>query len=94
LNQQLANTTSTLLNHSYSFYDTAGHNNGNVISITDNLNSSLTQNFSYDSLNRLYTAKTAGTSGPNCWGQQIRLRRLGQPVDRDPNDSRLPHVRA
>ena len=85
LNQQLRNTTSTLLNRSYSFNDGSGHNNGNVISIADNLNSSLTQNFSYDSLNRLYTAQTAGTSGPDCWGQQFGYDAWGNLLTETPN---------
>ena len=85
LNQQLANTTSTLLNRTYSFYDTSGHNNGNVISIADNLNSSLTQNFSYDSLNRISTAQTSGTSGPNCWGQQFGYDAWGNLLTETPN---------
>src|SRR5207245_1363446 len=85
LNQQLRNTTSTLLNRSYSFNDGSGHNNGNVISIADNLNSSLTQNFSYDSLNRLSTAQTTGTSGPNCWGQQFGYDPWGNLLTETPN---------
>jgi len=85
LNQQLANTTSTLLNRTYGFYDTSAHNNGNVISITDNLNSGLSQNFSYDSLNRLYTAQTTGTSGPDCWGQQFGYDPWGNLRTETPN---------
>ncbi len=69
-NQKVAGNSSTLLNHSYSFYDASNHNNGNVVSIADNLVAGRTQNFTYDSLNRLYTAQTSGTSGPDCWGQQ------------------------
>jgi RHS repeat-associated protein len=88
LNQQVAGSASTFLNHTYGF--NPGHNNGNVLSITDNLNSSLTQNFTYDSLNRLYTAQTAGTSGANCWGQQFGYDAWGNLLTETPNVSGCP----
>ena len=55
----------TLSDLAYTFTDpVTGKNNGNVYSIADQLNSSRTQNFGYDKLNRLTSAQTAGT----LWG--------------------------
>src|SRR5580704_7566415 len=42
--------------------------NGNVASITNNINSARTQTFTYDELNRVSTAKTQATSGTYAWG--------------------------
>jgi RHS repeat-associated protein len=49
----------SLLNLSYTFTDGSGHNNGNVMAITNNRGATRTQTFTYDQLNRI---KTAGTS--------------------------------
>lgn len=57
-----AKGTSTLLNRSYGLYDSASHNNGNILSITDVLNSGMSQTYSYDSLNRLLTGAQADNS--------------------------------
>jgi RHS repeat-associated protein len=46
----------TLFSKSYNLYDSAGHNNGNVLGITDLLNSAKNQTYSYDALNRIATA--------------------------------------
>ncbi|MBI3404322.1 MAG: hypothetical protein HY046_02575, partial [Acidobacteria bacterium] len=61
----LANTS--LINKLYSF-NAGSANNGNVASITDQLNSGRTQSFTYDHLNRLSTAQSSATSGTDCWG--------------------------
>jgi len=37
--------------------------------ITNNPDTTRSQSFSYDSLNRIATAKTSATSGSNCWGE-------------------------
>jgi RHS repeat-associated protein len=46
--------------------------NGNVIAITNNRDNTRSQNFAYDSLNRLASAQTQTTGvtipNPNCWG--------------------------
>ena len=62
----------SMLNLAYNFVDGGGHNNGNVISITNNLDTTHSQNFAYDSLNRLSTAQTTSTyvtSPSNCWAE-------------------------
>ena len=43
-------------------YNYGTQNNGNILSITNNLDSSRSQSFSYDSLNRLTHAENAGTN--------------------------------
>jgi RHS repeat-associated protein len=45
--------------------------NGNVQTITNDLNSARTLSFTYDNLNRLATAQTVATSGQYCWGQSV-----------------------
>jgi RHS repeat-associated protein len=53
----------------YSFVDPATQGNaGHVMSISNNLNSSRSQVFAYDPLNRLISAGTTATSGNYCWG--------------------------
>jgi RHS repeat-associated protein len=75
-NQQIATGASPWVNRSYSFYSSSSctgssGNNGNVMQIADGLQPNRTQNFSYDPLNRLASASTQGTSGPDCWGQSF-----------------------
>jgi len=45
--------------------------NGNVQTITNNLNSGRTATYAYDSLNRINSASSQATSGSDCWGQTI-----------------------
>jgi RHS repeat-associated protein len=53
---KLASSVLTGMQHSYGFADASGHNNGDVLSITDNLASAHTQTFTYDQLNRISSA--------------------------------------
>ena len=59
--------TGNLLDLSYD-YNMSVANNGNVKQITNNRNANRTQAFTYDSMNRIQTAITQGTSGSLCWG--------------------------
>jgi RHS repeat-associated protein len=59
-----------ILDLQYNFNLGAG-DNGNVIGITNNRDTTRTQSFSYDALNRIVTAQTQGTSGANCFGFQF-----------------------
>lgn len=61
----------------YSYNLGSGVNNGNVASITNNLNTNRTQLFTYDNLDRIATAKTQATSGSYCWGQSFGYDRYG-----------------
>jgi len=45
--------------------------NGNVTGITNNRDTTRSQNFTYDVLNRLATAATQATTGANAWGLQF-----------------------
>ena len=55
----------------YSFVDPiTAKNAGHVYSITNNLNSSRSQSFTYDQVNRIVTAGTTATTGTYCWGYQ------------------------
>jgi len=51
----------------YGFVDGNGKNNGNVVQVTNNKDTARSQQFTYDQLNRILTAKTTATSGANCW---------------------------
>jgi RHS repeat-associated protein len=51
--------------------------NGTVVSYVDNRTSGRGQNYSYESLNRIATAKTVATTGTSCWGQQFGYDRWG-----------------
>jgi RHS repeat-associated protein len=61
-------TAGTILDMKYNFNLGAG-DNGNVIGITNNRDTTRSQAFVYDSLNRIQTAGTVNTSGTNCWGE-------------------------
>lgn len=53
---KISSSILTAANHSYSFADTSGKNNGTLLKLTDSLNAARTQTFTYDALNRLSTA--------------------------------------
>src|SRR6202043_2179271 len=65
-------TAGTAMDLTYNFADTSSHNNGNVVQITNNKDTTRTQQFTYDHLNRILTAETTSnhvTSPANCWGE-------------------------
>jgi RHS repeat-associated protein len=64
---QASSTGGNALDMTYGFNLGAG-DNGNVVSVTNNLDGTRSQNFTYDQLNRLKTAQTQSTTGGNCWG--------------------------
>jgi RHS repeat-associated protein len=68
-----SSTAGTAMDLTYSFVDASSHNNGNVMGITNNRDTTRSQSFSYDSLNRIATAKTSSTSGSNCWGETYTI---------------------
>jgi RHS repeat-associated protein len=62
----------TAMDLSYTFVDASGHNNGNVMGITNNVDATRSQTFAYDHLNRILTAETTSTfatSPGHCWGE-------------------------
>ncbi len=59
----------------YGFVDSSSHNNGNAMGITNNRDTTRSQSFSYDSLNRItwaQTSSTHATSPANCWGESYQ----------------------
>ena len=61
----------TALDITYNFVDPVTLKNaGHVYGITNNLNSSRSQAFTYDQLNRIISAGTTATTGSYCWGYQ------------------------
>jgi RHS repeat-associated protein len=69
-------SSATVFSQSYG-YGTSGHDNGNVYQVVNNLNNERTQNFTYDSVNRILTAASQATSGTYCWGQNISIDAWG-----------------
>jgi RHS repeat-associated protein len=59
-----------VLDFTYNF-NLGSSDNGNVAAITNNRDTTRSQSFTYDALNRLFTAKTASTSGTKCWDEQF-----------------------
>src|SRR5882762_9686500 len=57
-----------VLDFAYNF-SVGAANNGNVTAITNNRDTTRSQSFAYDSLNRISTAKTTSTSGTTCWDE-------------------------
>ena len=65
--------TGNVFDLTYNF--SLGSDNGNVASVTNNLDPTRSQAFSYDPLNRLLTAQTTGTyvnSPSRCWGESYQ----------------------
>jgi RHS repeat-associated protein len=58
-------TPATIMSLSYDFHSSTHADNGNVFQITNNRDGNRTQNFMYDSLNRIQQAYTTGTN----WGE-------------------------
>lgn len=65
-----------ILDLQYNFNLGAG-DNGNVVGITNKRDSTRTQSFTYDPLNRIATAKTSATTGSNCWGETYTIDQWG-----------------
>lgn len=55
----------------------AGHNNGNVISITNYKDSNRTQTFTYDALNRIASGSSAANTGTYSWGENYSIDAWG-----------------
>ena len=69
---QYYNQAGSLMLLQYSFVDASSHNNGNVMGITNLVDGTRSQQFTYDQLNRLLTAEatsTYSTSPTHCWGE-------------------------
>ena len=76
----------TLFDKTYGYYDSSNRNSGNVLTITDGLDSSKNQTYTYDSLNRIATANETDnafnlTYTIDAWGnmQEAGTSNLDQP---------------
>lgn len=67
---------SFFMNKSYS-YGPAHRNNGDVISIINNKDSSRTQTFAYDALNRITSGSSAANTGALSWGENYTVDAWG-----------------
>jgi len=57
-----------ILDLKYNFSLGAG-DNGNVSGITNNRDTTRSQSFTYDQVNRILSGQTSATTGSNCWGE-------------------------
>ncbi|MGA7683832.1 MAG: RHS repeat-associated core domain-containing protein, partial [Terriglobales bacterium] len=66
-----SSTAGNAIDITYNFVDpVTTHNAGHVYGITNNLNSSRSQAFTFDQVNRILSAGTTATTGTYCWGYQ------------------------
>lgn len=65
-----------ILDLQYNFNLGAG-DNGNVVGITNNRDTTRSESFTYDALNRIATGQTSATSGANCWGETFTIDQWG-----------------
>ncbi len=72
-----SSSNGTVLNHTYSYDLGGGANNGNIASLTNNLNTGRSQSYTYDNMNRLASAQSQATSGADCWGDSYGYDRFG-----------------
>src|SRR5271165_5673986 len=88
------------LDLAYNFTDSAGHNNGNMQTITNNQDWHRTQSFTYDSLNRIATAQTNATNKPAyqgdnsiaaCWAETYTYDPWGNLLSMGPNSTSQPN---
>jgi len=63
-------TTGNTLDLKYDFGWSVA-DNGNVNVITNNRDTTRSQSFTYDQVNRIATAETSSTSGSHCWGEKF-----------------------
>jgi RHS repeat-associated protein len=76
---QYSNQGINLWGLQYSFVDANNHNNGNVASITNLLDGTRSQQFTYDQVNRVLTAETTTGYPANfrCWGESYTYDEWG-----------------
>jgi RHS repeat-associated protein len=65
-------TAGNILDLKYNF-NLGASDNGNVVGIANNRDTTRSQAFTYDALNRITAAGTSSTTGSNCWGEQYTV---------------------
>ncbi len=81
---------STLLSFSYGYAQPNGGNNGQITSVTDNLNSVNSLTFTYDALGRLTRGVTGSLTAPNTWDISWTYDRYGNRTNQTENAGTLP----
>lgn len=69
-------TPGNILDLQYNFNLGAG-DNGNVMGITNKRDTTRSESFVYDALNRIASGQTSATTGSNCWGQTYTIDEWG-----------------
>jgi RHS repeat-associated protein len=59
----------TTFDLAYAYDLGGGVNNGNLVNLTNNRDTTRSVSYTYDTLNRVSTAQTSGSTGSFCWGQ-------------------------
>jgi hypothetical protein len=72
-------TTAAIMDQSYNF-GFGTNDNGNVLSIANCINTTRTENFTYDSLNRIASGYSSGTQ----WGETFTIDSWGNLTNRSP----------
>ncbi len=67
---QATASSQTVFSVNYDFHRGV-NDNGNIFQIGNTRDTTRTQNFTYDALNRVAAAITQGTTGTTCWGQRF-----------------------
>ncbi len=73
-----SSNTGNVMDITYNF-SAGSSDNGNVMGITNNIDSTRSQTFTFDALNRIATAaaSTYATSPSHCWGESYTIDRYG-----------------
>src|ERR1051326_5914756 len=86
---------STIFSLGYQF-NYGANDNGNVLGISNGLNSGRSQAFAYDFLNRITLGQSSATSGNSCWGETFTYdmwaNLTGRTVTKCSAESSLPAV--
>ncbi|HTV57679.1 MAG TPA: RHS repeat-associated core domain-containing protein [Verrucomicrobiae bacterium] len=86
-----SSTAGTAESLTYNYVVPTG-NNGSVNSITNGVNSGLSENFLYDSLNRILSAATSSNSASGCWGESFGPSGTPPPGPADDRWSNLTEI--
>jgi RHS repeat-associated protein len=92
--------TADIMDFTYNFVDASSHNNGNVQKVSNNIDWHRTQNFTYDSLNRISTTYTNADNQPAyqgdnslamCWAETYTYDSWGNLLSLGPNSTTQPN---
>jgi RHS repeat-associated protein len=72
-----SSSAGTAINLAPSYTATGHNNNGEIMSITNSVDTGRTENLAYDALSRISSAVSQATSGGDCWGQSFTIDAVG-----------------